>query len=119
MPFKICTKCGENNWSSWTSSSSGKEHKYCKTCRRQRANNYSQRKKSAKGKHTRKEWLNKLEQYQKCPNCERKWEDIPKRPDKRYKYVWTKDHMVPLGKGGSDLISNIQPLCYQCNFSKR
>jgi 5-methylcytosine-specific restriction endonuclease McrA len=66
-----------------------------------------------------KEWLKKLEIYKKCPGCDRNWTDIPKRPDKRYKFVWTKDHKIPLNRGGSDQIDNIQPLCYQCNFGIR
>ncbi|HVX85798.1 MAG TPA: HNH endonuclease signature motif containing protein [Phycisphaerae bacterium] len=43
---------------------------------------------------------------------------IPPRPDRRYRHVWTKDHKVPLSKGGTDDIDNIEPLCYRCNSSK-
>ena len=113
-----CKKCGDMNWSFWTSASTGKVSKYCKTCRQERARLYNQRKDDAKGSHTRKQWLDKLKNYDRCPNCERPWDEIPPRPDTRYKNVWTKDHIVPLNKGGSDDIENIQPLCFQCNFGK-
>jgi 5-methylcytosine-specific restriction endonuclease McrA len=80
---------------------------------------YLNRRKSAIGTRTNSEWKNKLKLFSACPNCHRKWQEIPARPDKRYKYVWTKDHIKPLNQGGADDIDNIQPLCYQCNFGKR
>lgn len=116
---KVCTNCGEINWSTWQSSTTGKIHKYCKTCRRKRAHTYSNRKKAAAGSHTKREWLELLAKFKKCPGCNKRWSRIPKRPDRRYKYVWTKDHILPLGKDGTDFITNIQPLCYKCNFGKR
>lgn len=115
---KPCTKCNQNSFGLWTSSSDGKIHLYCTICRDERRVNYLKRKLKNGGTHTQAEWLKKLHRYTKCPRCRRRWEDIPPRPNKRYKNVWTKDHRIPLFRGGSDDISNIQPLCYQCQFRK-
>jgi len=119
MTLKQCSRCNQINWSYWTSASTAKIHKYCKTCRAKRAAAYTLRRSAARGSHTRKQWLEKLKQFVSCPQCLRSWDSITPRPDGRYKYVWTKDHIVPLNQGGSDSIENIQPLCYQCNFGKR
>jgi len=61
---------------------------------------------NAKGNHTFEEWLNLCKQYNhKCLRCRRKKK-------------LTEDHIIPLSKGGSNFISNIQPLCSSCNSSK-
>ncbi|MBN4061257.1 HNH endonuclease [bacterium AH-315-I18] len=114
-----CKKCQSLNWSTWKSASTGKVRKYCKTCRQNRAKTYISRRNNANGSHTNRQWLEKLNTYVQCPSCNRLWSTIPPRPDKRYKHVWTKDHIVPLNQGGDDNIENIQPLCFQCNFGKR
>lgn len=58
------------------------------------------------GHHTRSEWLALCAVYGgRCARCKRK------RP-------LTKDHIVPVFFGGTDDISNIQPLCQSCNSSK-
>jgi len=62
--------------------------------------------KGALGNHTLQEWenLKKLHNF-KCVKCG----EIKKL---------TKDHIIPLSKGGSDFIENIQPLCKNCNSKK-
>ena len=62
----------------------------------------------AEGSHTEEEWHLLVEECNwKCVCC-----GAIDKP-------LTKDHIVPLIKGGSDYINNIQPLCRKCNSSKR
>jgi 5-methylcytosine-specific restriction endonuclease McrA len=69
-------------------------------------NRRNARLRGAEGSHTHEEWTDLVE---KCGHrCVRCGEAKP----------LTKDHIVPLIKGGSDYIENIQPLCQPCNSSK-
>lgn len=64
------------------------------------------RKRENGGIHTKEEWESIKETYGGiCPCCHEEKELV-------------KDHIVPLAKGGSDDISNIQPLCRSCNAKK-
>ena len=87
-------------------------------CRNARARVRSERLKINGGKHTPSAWQDLLKRTPRCPECNRLWGEIPFRPDSRYKTVWTKDHLVPVVHGGGDDISNIRPLCYECNFKR-
>ena len=111
----FCGK-GHSDWSTWTSSS-GVVRPYCKACRRLRAKSYAGRKKGSGASHSKAQFRDLVSQYDRCPNCQRLWEDIP--PSRgQAKFTITEDHIVPLAAGGSDGIDNIRPLCYQCNFRK-
>lgn len=61
------------------------------------------------GLHTLGEWSMLKAQYNwTCPCCRKSEPSI----------TLSLDHIVPLSKGGSDNIENIQPLCRSCNSKK-
>ncbi len=66
-------------------------------------------KKISSGSHSFEEWECLEKQYNYiCPCCKRKEPEIS----------LSEDHVIPLSKGGSDNIENIQPLCRGCNSKK-
>ncbi len=74
---------------------------------KQYRNNRRARKLNAAGSFTNEEWKELCEKYNHiCLRCKKK------KP-------LTIDHVIPLSKGGSNSIDNIQPLCRSCNSSKR
>ena len=82
---------------------------YCKTHKvnisHLKARRYA-REKGAVGNHTLKEWQNLKQLWNYCCSiCS-------------LKKPLTKDHIIPLSKGGTDFIENIQPLCRNCNSKK-
>jgi len=61
------------------------------------------------GFHTLGEWEHLKALYNwTCPKC---WKKEPQ-------ITLSRDHIIPLSKGGSDDIKNIQPLCRSCNSRK-
>ena len=68
------------------------------------------RRRQVGGSHTIGEWeALKAATGNKCLCCGVNGDEV----------ALTRDHVVPLSKGGTDDISNIQPLCASCNSKKR
>lgn len=64
------------------------------------------RERGAEGSHTLEEWKALCEKWgNTCCQC-------------RKKLKLTKDHIFPLSLGGTDYITNIQPMCRSCNSKK-
>jgi 5-methylcytosine-specific restriction endonuclease McrA len=66
-------------------------------------------KRGAKGSHTAAEWSALVERFHGYCVCCREHFGLEKL---------TADHVIPLSKGGSNFIANIQPLCGPCNYRK-
>jgi 5-methylcytosine-specific restriction endonuclease McrA len=63
----------------------------------------------ADGCFSAQQWLDlKVTHNHTCPCCGRREPEVK----------LTADHVVPLARGGSNWIENIQPLCLSCNCSK-
>lgn len=71
------------------------------------------------GFHNEEEWEELKRKYNnRCAEC--------KIPEQKLAEIWkgssftklTKDHIIPLNRGGTDFINNIQPLCISCNARK-
>lgn len=67
------------------------------------------------GSHTEREWLELLAQWNwLCFYCAEPIKRGSSDPD----HEATKDHMVPISRGGVDYIANIAPACLHCNQLK-
>lgn len=66
-------------------------------------------KRGALGSHNRVEWLECVDAAgNRCKHCGVSGDEVK----------LTRDHIIPLTRGGTDFIDNIQPLCLSCNARK-
>ena len=126
---KKCPQISGNKNYNWKNGCSKNKNKYAndwyKNLSKERRERYSWTKNKRNrlknntikefGSHTFNEWKLLKKQYNcTCPCCHNPEPFIGQKS-----LYLTEDHIVPLSKGGSDLIKNIQPLCLRCNNIKR
>lgn len=111
----LCRRVLENVC--FTKRAKGNYYRACKDCNK---NVFAQRRRArlegSEGSFTTAEWETLLAQYDRCPDCQRAWNEIPLVMGRQS--AVTRDHIIPIAKGGSNSIENIRPLCYSCNSRK-
>ena len=115
---RICYLCRQTKPNdAFTKRSNGTYFSACKACN---INVFAHRRRArmlaAEGSFTTEEWLAVLALHPCCPDCGRRWEDVPVPPNR--KSVITRDHIKAISKGGTNDIGNIRPLCFSCNSRK-
>ena len=72
------------------------------------------------GSHTFVDWVSIKSKYNYCcAICKLSESDLRKKWKNTHFTELTMDHILPISKGGTDYITNIQPLCISCNAKKR
>jgi len=92
--------------------------KICTPCRKghqadSSLNNRRLRERNAAGTHTEKQWFDRIEfQNSLCFWCFRSM------VNGQNNFAGTKDHLIPLSRGGNNYIENIVAACMHCNRDK-
>jgi 5-methylcytosine-specific restriction endonuclease McrA len=76
--------------------------------------------KNIKGSHTFLDWLRLKENHKNCcVKCGMSEAELAIKWIGTHFTELTEDHIIPISKGGTNDITNIQPLCISCNAKKR
>ena len=115
---RICYLCRrELPNATFTRRSNGTYFSACKACN---INVFAHRRRArlaaAGGTFTTAEWEALKSKYTTCPDCFRRWEEIPIPAG--WTSAATRDHVVAISKGGRNDIRNLRPLCRSCNSRK-
>lgn len=71
------------------------------------------------GNHSWQEWQKLKKKYKnKCVICGISELNLKKKWGNKFSKL-TEDHIIPINKGGTNYIRNIQPLCISCNAKKK
>jgi hypothetical protein len=90
--------------------------KTMRECNRAAAVKARAKRKQAVGSHTTQEWIDLNEQYgYHCLRCKKHESEFPINSRTGRPFPIEQDHIIPLSKGGTNWITNIQPLCHDCN----
>jgi 5-methylcytosine-specific restriction endonuclease McrA len=100
---KVCPRCRK----AIPLSRYGKGNSICPPCWQNDKRNYEFRRLGNGGSHSQTEWdFLCIKHGNKCLCC-----GVEK--------PLTRDHVIPRSRGGSNDITNIQPLCFECNTAKK
>lgn len=115
---RTCYLCNRLlSYEMFTRRSTGTYFSACKDCN---LNVFAHRRRArlaaAEGSFTTAEWLSLLADYPACPDCRRSWTEIAPLPGRTS--AVSRDHVIPIAKGGSNRIENLRPLCFSCNSRK-